>query len=197
MVDKLKEYNKHWAAIEKLKNHSYFIDMAKSQSPEYLFIGCSDSRVASELILGLNPGELFVHRNVSNVINENDIDAMAVLQYAIEELKVRHIIVCGHTGCGGVKASLENNVSGYLKEWLKDIRDIAEEHKDELDREADFCHKHNKLVELNVQHQVKNIATNAMMQKAWKNGQNTVVHGWIYQMESGLIKDLNISVNGK
>lgn len=166
----------------------YFENLAKDQRPEYLWIGCSDSRVPANEIIGAEPGELFVHRNVANMVVHTDLNLLSVLQYAVEFLEVKHIIVCGHTGCGGVKASLTNKDYGLLNKWLRNLKDVYRLHKDEVEAETDLDSKVNKLVEMNLIEQVGNVVKTSIVQKAWKQHKRPHVHGWVYEMETGLLR---------
>lgn len=190
MEDQIKLFlsNRAWAAEKLSEDASYFENLAKDQRPEYLWIGCSDSRVPANEIIGAEPGELFVHRNVANMVVHTDFNLLSVLQYAVEFLEVKHIIVCGHTGCGGVKASLTHTDYGLLNKWLRNLKDVYRLHKDEIEAEKDFDNKVNKLVEMNLIEQVGNVVKTSIVQKAWKQHKRPHVHGWIYEMETGLLK---------
>lgn len=194
-IKKLFQNNKDWAKKIKKQNPNFFKTLSKQQSPEYLWIGCSDSRVPANEIVGLLPGEIFVHRNIANVIVHTDLNALSVIQFAVDVLKVKHIIVCGHYGCGGIKAALENKEHGLIDNWLRHIKDVYRYHQNELDKIKTEKEKVNKLCELNVFEQVANVCKTTIVQNAWKDGQELTVHGWIYGIENGLIKDLNISVS--
>jgi len=192
-IKKLFQNNKDWAKKIKKQNPNFFKMLSKQQSPEYLWIGCSDSRVPANEIVGLLPGEIFVHRNIANVIVHTDLNALSVIQFAVDVLKVKHIIVCGHYGCGGIKAALENKEHGLIDNWLRHIKDVYRYHQNELDKIKTEKGKVNKLCELNVFEQVANVCKTTIVQNAWKAGQELTVHGWIYGIENGLIKDLKIS----
>jgi carbonic anhydrase len=194
-IKKLFQNNKDWAKKIKKQNPNFFKTLSKQQSPEYLWIGCSDSRVPANEIVGLLPGEIFVHRNIANVIVHTDLNALSVIQFAVDVLKVKHIIVCGHYGCGGIKAALENKEHGLIDNWLRHIKDVYRYHQNELDKIKTEKEKVNKLCELNVFEQVANVCKTTIVQNAWKDGQELTVHGWIYGIENGLIKDLKISVS--
>lgn len=194
-LKKLFQNNKDWAKKIKKQNPNFFKTLSKQQSPEYLWIGCSDSRVPANEIVGLLPGEIFVHRNIANVIVHTDLNALSVIQFAVDVLKVKHIIVCGHYGCGGIKAALENKEHGLIDNWLRHIKDVYRYHQNELDKIKTEKEKVNKLCELNVFEQVANVCKTTIVQNAWKDGQELTVHGWIYGIENGLIKDLKISVS--
>ncbi|MEY4898088.1 MAG: hypothetical protein RL525_1481 [Bacteroidota bacterium] len=190
MEDQIKLFlsNRAWAAEKLSEDASYFENLAKDQRPEYLWIGCSDSRVPANEIIGAEPGELFVHRNVANMVVHTDLNLLSVLQYAVEFLEVKHIIVCGHTGCGGVKASLTNKDYGLLNKWLRNLKDVYRLHKDEVEAETNIDDKVNKLVEMNLIEQVGNVVKTSIVQKAWKQHKRPHVHGWVYEMETGLLR---------
>lgn len=186
--------NSNWAAEISNKKPDLFSQLANHQNPEYLWIGCSDSRVPPTQIVDMAPGDIFVHRNIANVIAHTDFNCLSVIQYAVEALRVKHIIVCGHYGCGGVKAALENKENGLIDNWLryiKDVRDLNAEKLDGLDSEK----KHDLLCELNVVEQVANVSSTPIVQKAWKNGAALTVHGWIYHIGNGILKDLDTSIS--
>ncbi len=189
----LLDRNSNWAAEVKKNNPGFFSQLADRQSPEYLWIGCSDSRVPATQIVDLSPGEIFVHRNIANVVAHTDLNCLSVIQYAVEALKVKHIIVCGHYGCGGVKAALEDKENGLIDNWLRHVKDVSHRHIEKLDR-LDFDEKHDLLCELNIAEQVKNVCNTPIVQNAWKNEANLTVHGLIYHLKNGILKDLNISV---
>jgi carbonic anhydrase len=187
--------NKEWVANKLNKDPNYFSSMAKAQDPLYLWIGCSDSRVPANEIVGLEPGELFVHRNVANLFPHTDFNCLSVLEYAIDLLKIEHVIVCGHYGCGGVKAAMEDHQMGLVDNWLRNIRDVYARFKEELEQIADPKIRYNRLVELNVMQQVLNVCHTTIVQKAWTKGQPLWVHGWVYDMEKGLLTDLDCCVS--
>lgn len=184
------ENNKSWVDARLHKDPSFFKSMAQAQDPLYLWIGCSDSRVPANEIVGLEPGELFVHRNVANLFPHTDFNCLSVLEYAVDILKIQHVIVCGHYGCGGVKAAMEDHHLGLVDNWLRNIRDTYAKNKDELDLIADQKMRQNRLAELSVYQQVLNICHTTIVQGAWDRDQPLAVHGWIYDMESGSLKDL-------
>ncbi|MBI3597732.1 MAG: carbonate dehydratase [Nitrospirae bacterium] len=190
------ENNKKWADKIKADDPQFFAKLSKQQAPEYLWIGCSDSRVPANEIVGLLPGELFVHRNVANVVVHTDFNCLAVLQFAVEVLKVKHVIVCGHYGCGGVKAAMENKAHGLIDNWLHNIKDVYQHHRARLDAMKSDREKLNLLCELNVIEQVANVCHTTIVQDAWRRGQGLAVHSWIYSIENGLLKDLNHCVTG-
>lgn len=190
-IAKILENNKQWVA-EKLKVDSeYFTKLGKGQNPEILYIGCSDSRVTAEELLGAGPGEIFVHRNIANMVISIDLNAMSVLNYAVNQLGVKHIIICGHYGCGGVKAAMQSQDLGILNPWLRNIRDVYRLHREKLDAIKDEEEKYERLIELNVQEQCINAIKTAAVQKAAR-GRGLKVYGWIFDIHTGLIKDLKI-----
>jgi carbonic anhydrase len=185
------ENNKNWVVRKTKQDPEYFFNLAKDQDPYYLWIGCSDSRVPANEIVGLEPGELLVHRNVANVFPHTDFNCLSVLEFAVSILKVKHVIVCGHYGCTGVKAAMEDHHLGLVDNWLRNIRDVYSRNKSELEPIADHKHRHNRLVELNVLQQVLNVCSTTIVQEAWSRKQPLSIHGWVYDMESGKLKDLN------
>jgi carbonic anhydrase len=180
--------NKAWAKEKVSEDPKYFSKMAKIQTPEFLWIGCSDSRVPANEITGTKPGEIFVHRNVANMVVHTDLNLLTVLDYAVNHLKVKHVIVCGHYGCGGVKAALTNQNLGIINKWLRNIKDVYRIHKAELDGITDEEAKTDRLVELNVQEQVHDLAKTSIIQKTWKHEKRPDLHGWVYDIKDGLIK---------
>lgn len=194
MNDLQKIYNNNIAWAEKIKKDkpNFFADLSKQQSPEYLWIGCSDSRVVAEQLVGLQPGELFVHRNIANVVVPTDLNCLSVIQFAVEVLKVKHIIVCGHYGCGGVKASMQSIEHGLIDNWLCHIKSVHQKNEDELLAIDDQKKRIDRLCELNVIEQVKNICHTTVVQRAWRNYKELSVHGCIYTLETGILKDLNV-----
>lgn len=187
--EKLLLENKAWAVEKVADDPDYFERLAHIQSPEFLWIGCSDSRVPANEITGTQPGEIFVHRNVANLVVNTDVNLLAVLDYAVTHLKVKHIIVCGHYGCGGVKAaSTKTDFKPVLNMWLRNIKDVIRHHKDELDSMGNEEDRTNRLVELNVQEQVYNLAKTTVIQKCWKKEQRPDLHGWVYSLRDGIIK---------
>ncbi len=186
--EKLLLENKAWAK-EKVEDDPMFFDRLEHlQTPEFLWIGCSDSRVPANEITGTQPGEIFVHRNIANMVVNTDLNLLSVLQYAVEVLKVKHIIVCGHYGCGGVKAALTNHSYGIINKWLRNIKDVHRFHRDEVDNIEDETLRVNRMVELNVQEQVMNLAKTSIVQKSWKEKQLPHIHGWVYDLHDGIIK---------
>jgi carbonic anhydrase len=182
--------NKAWVEDKLAVSEDYFTRMADDQTPEFLWIGCSDSRVPAEDVTGTEPGELFVHRNIANQVLHTDFNMLSVLQYAVEVLKVKHIIVCGHYGCGGVRNALSHRHLGLINKWLRNIKDVYRMHQHELDGLADPERKLARLVELNVQEQVWKLAETSFVQQAWQSGHQLHIHGWVYDLRTGLIKDL-------
>ncbi|HEU0112929.1 MAG TPA: carbonic anhydrase [Flavisolibacter sp.] len=187
--EKLLLENKAWAAEKKQDDPQYFERLSHLQTPEFLWIGCSDSRVPANEITGTQPGEIFVHRNVANLVVNTDVNLLAVLDYAVTHLKVKHVIVCGHYGCGGVAAaSSKNDFKPVLNMWLRNIKDVIRHHQEELDAIPDETSRNQRLVELNVQEQVYNLAKTTIIQKAWKREQRPHLHGWVYGLKDGIIK---------
>jgi carbonic anhydrase len=191
MLDDLKARNRAWAKRKVEVDPDFFKRLAAQQSPEYLWIGCSDSRVPATEIVDLDPGEMFVHRNIANLAPPQDANYLSVLQFAVEVLKVRHILVVGHYGCGGVRAALESTDHGLIDHWLTPIRDLSHQCRHELEGLTDHD-RLNRMVELNVVHQVRNVAANPFVTHAWRRGQKLSIHGWVYSLESGLITDLDV-----
>jgi carbonic anhydrase len=196
MLDHLKANNRAWAKRMVSADPGFFRRLEGQQTPEYLWIGCSDSRVPANEIVGLDPGELFVHRNVANLAPPQDANYLSVLQFAVDVLRVKHILVVGHYGCGGISAAVDGKRRGLVDHWLHPIRDVCREHQAELDAIEDQHAKLDRLCELNVVRQVRNVATDVFVQEAWSRGQELFVHGWIYSLANGLVKDLNVSVTG-
>jgi carbonic anhydrase len=195
MTDNLLEQNRRWAAEREASDPGYFHRLSHQQSPEYLWIGCSDSRVPANVITGLDPGEVFVHRNIANVVHGADINCLSVLQFAVEVLKVRHVIICGHYGCGGIKAAVEG-ATGLLDYWLHPVRRLAREQRDILDVVADQAHRLDRLCELNVALQVETLARTPIIEAAWARGQELRIHGWCYDLKDGLIRNLECGRSG-
>lgn len=193
---KLLESNKNWATAFKKEHPEFFPELAKGQSPQYLWIGCSDSRMPPSVITDSNPGEFFVHRNIANQIIHTDLNCLSVLQYAVEVLKVKHIIVCGHYGCGGVQAAMSNDDFGQLNNWIRHLKELYNEHQYHIDSLADEDAKFKQLCEQNVFKQVANVCHTDIVQRAWKNGQSIAVHGLIYNLESGRLRELVPTVEG-
>ncbi len=193
---KLLENNKKWVADQLALEPTYFEKLANSQNPEYLWIGCSDSRVPANQITGTLPGDIFVHRNIANMVIHSDMNMLSVLSYAVEVLKVKHIIVCGHYGCGGVLAAMENKQFGLIDNWLRHIKDVYRLHFKELDAINDTKHRADRLVELNVIEQVQDLGKTSIVQNAWKRDQALHLHGWVYDVKDGIIKDLDVNFKG-
>jgi carbonic anhydrase len=193
-LKRLFERNRDWAADISAREPGFFSDLARRQTPEYLWIGCSDSRVPSTQLVNLSPGEMFVHRNVANVVVHTDLNCLSVMQYAVDVLKVKHIIVCGHYGCGGVQAALEGARFGLIDNWLRHVQDVADKHSDALARCEDTAARLRLLCELNVREQVSNVCRTTVVQAAWERGQELSVHGWVYALEDGLLRDLGLCV---
>ena len=186
--------NKAWASARLEVDEHYFDDLSKGQSPLFLWIGCADSRVPAEEITHADPGEIFVHRNVANMVVHTDMNLLSVLQYAVEVLKIKHIIICGHYNCGGVKAAMTNKDFGLINKWLRNIKEVYEKHYDELHKIKDEQSRFNALVELNDKEQIQNLAKTTIVQKAWKSSQLPHLHGWVFDIHKGEIKEVvNIS----
>lgn len=194
MLDQLKANNRAWAERMVSAKGDFFRRLERQQAPEYLWIGCSDSRVPANQIVDLDPGELFVHRNVANLAPPQDANYLSVLQFAVDVLQVKHIIVVGHYGCGGVAAAVDGRRRGLVDHWLHPIREIRDKHRPELDQIADEGARLNRLCELNVIQQVRNVASDIIVQEAWSRGQMLCVHGWVYSLGNGLVTDLDVTV---
>lgn len=194
-LEELLQKNREWSEKIREQTPEFFSTLAKQQNPDFLWIGCSDSRVPANQIVDMMPGQLFVHRNVANLVVNNDMNLLSVLQFAVEVLQVEHIIVCGHYGCGGVKASLERQSLGLIDNWLHPIRVICNDHVEELNAIEDEMQRLNRLCELNVIRQVKNLSQINVVQQAWARKQPLTLHGWVYGLDNGLIKDLNASMD--
>jgi len=194
MIRTLLDNNMNWASARVRAEPDFFRRLAAQQAPEYLWIGCSDSRVPANEIVGLDPGELFVHRNIANLAPPRDMNFLAVLQYSIEVLKVRYIIVCGHYGCGGVRAALDTERRGLIDHWLQPVTDLAHRHQDHLDAISDFDTRVNVACEHNVRAQVEYLGHNPFVTDAWRRGQKLAIHGWIYSIRDGLLRDLALTI---
>lgn len=192
---KILDNNKKWVEQQLKEDENYFQDLSKGQNPPLLWIGCSDSRVPANEIIGAKPGEVFVHRNIANLVVHTDMNMLSVVDYAVNVLNVKHIIVCGHYGCGGVKAAMSNESFGIIDNWIRHIKDLFRLHQEELYAIADEENRFNRLVELNVMEQVQDLAKTSIVQNAWKNGQKIGLHGWVYGLNSGYITDLNVNLN--
>jgi len=186
----LLENNKEWAEQAVQNDPEFFNRLKNTQKPEYLWIGCSDSRVPPDSITGTRPGEIFIHRNIANMVVHTDLNMLSVLQYAVEVLQVKHVIVCGHYGCGGVKAAMTHQSLGIINKWLRNIKDVYRMHQDEVNFLPNDDEKLNKLIELNVQEQVMNLAKTSIIQQAWKDNNAPHLHGWVYGLNDGLIKPI-------
>jgi carbonic anhydrase len=194
MLDDLKANNRAWAQRKTAVDPGFFKRLMGQQAPQYLWIGCADSRVPATEIVDLDPGEMFVHRNIANLAPPQDANYLSVLQYAVDVLQVRHIMVVGHYGCGGIAAAVDGQRRGLIDHWLHPIREVAHEHRHELDALPEERERLNRLCELNVIRQVRNVGSDVFVQDAWARGQKISVHGWVYSLESGLINDLNVTV---
>jgi carbonic anhydrase len=194
-LDHLLQNNRAWAEGIKARDPEFFLKLSRQQLPNYLWIGCSDSRVPANEIVGLLPGELFVHRNVSNVVVHTDLNCLSVIQYAVDALKVKHIIVCGHYGCGGVRAALRSDRLGLIDNWLRHIQDVRQKHEGILTSISDETIRCDRLCELNVIEQTVNVSQTTIVRDAWGRGQKLSVHGWIYGLRDGILRDLNIFIS--
>ena len=194
-LDVLFEKNRDWALSVKASDPLFFEKLSAQQSPEYLWIGCSDSRVPANQIVGLMPGEVFVHRNVANMVVHTDLNCLTVLQYAVDVLKVKHVMVVGHYGCGGVAAAYENADNGLIDNWLRNIKDVQHHYQLQLDAIEDKTQRLELLCELNVVSQVSNVCHTTIVQNAWRRGQPLAIHGWVYSLADGLLKDLDCTVD--
>ena len=195
MIEQLLKNNRAWSEGKVRADPGFFKRLEGQQAPEYLWIGCSDSRVPANEIVGMDPGELFVHRNVANLAPPQDANYLSVLQYAVEVLKVRHILVVGHYGCGGIATAVDGERHGLIDHWLHPIREVAGEHRHELERLEPHA-MHDRLCELNVVRQVRNVASDVIVQDAWARGQPLQVHGWVYSLANGLVTDLKVTLSG-
>lgn len=196
-MDKIRELlasNKNWAEKLKAEDPTFFERLSEAQNPEILWIGCSDSRITPTSSVGLLPGEMFVHRNVANLVNHSDMNCLAVMQFAVEVLKIRHIIVCGHYGCGGVKAAFDDSRFGLVDNWLRHIQDTMYKYRAELEKLADYDRRLDKLCEINVIEQIVSVGETTIVQDAWDRGQELFVHGWIYTIADGIYRDMDITV---
>lgn len=195
--DKVFENNRKWVAEKSAVDPAYFSKLAEGQNPEVLFVGCSDSRVSAEELMGAHPGEVFVHRNISNMVGSTDLNALSVVEYAIGALQVKHVVICGHYGCGGVKAAMQAQDLGLLNPWLRRIRDVYRLHRAELDAIADDRERYDRLVELNVEEQCINVIKTAVFQKAYLKTRAPAVHAWVFDMRTGRLVDLHFDFAGK
>lgn len=192
---KILDNNRQWVETKLAIDKDFFKDLAQGQNPPLLWIGCSDSRVPANEIIGAAPGEVFVHRNIANMVVHTDMNMLSVLDYAVNALKIKHIIVCGHYGCGGVKAAMGNDSIGIIDNWIRHIKDVYRHHKRYLDSVMDETERFNKFVELNVKEQVFDLAKTSIVQNAWKNGHELSLHGWVYGLNSGYVTDLNVNID--
>jgi carbonic anhydrase len=192
---KILDNNKKWVEDQLAVDKEYFKDLAKGQQPPLLWIGCSDSRVPANEIIGAKPGEVFVHRNIANMVIHSDMNMLSVLDYAVNVLKVKHVIVCGHYGCGGVKAAMGNQSIGLIDNWIRHIKDVYRLHEDYLNSFEDEDDRFNKFVEINAQEQVFDLAKTSIVQGAWRNGQDLTLHGWTYGLNSGYVTDLGVNMS--
>jgi carbonic anhydrase len=195
-LDDLLEYNRDWSNKIKAADPEFFQRLAHQQSPTYLWVGCSDSRVPANTLVGLTPGQMFVHRNVANVVVHTDLNCLSVIQFAVEVLQVRHIIVCGHYGCGGVQAALQDARLGLIDNWLRHVQDVVQKHEKLLRKAGDEAQQLRKLCELNVVEQVFHVCQTTIVRQAWERGQELSVHGWIYGLEDGILRNLNLDITG-
>jgi len=193
-IDTMLQNNRDWAEQKLKEDKDYFENMSKGQKPPVLWIGCADSRVPASEITGSHAGALFVHRNIANLVVHTDINIMSVLEYAVNQLKVKDIVICGHYGCGGVQAAMSHNHLGIINKWVRNIKDVYRIHQKELEFISDPDKRFDRLVELNVVEQFKDLVETSIVQKAWADGQELHVHGWVYDMKSGLVNDLGISM---
>ncbi len=196
VLPELIQNNRDWAENVSAEDPNFFPELAKKQKPEFLWIGCADSRVPANQIVGLMPGEVFVHRNIANVVVHTDFNCLSVVEFAVAVLKVKHIIVCGHYGCGGVKAASENHHLGLIDNWLRHIRDVRNKHEEVLRVIQDEDERLDRLCELNVVEQAHNVCHTTVVQEAWEKGQSLAVHGWIYKIQDGLIRDMKVTITG-
>jgi carbonic anhydrase len=195
--DQIFENNKRWVAEKKAINHDYFNQLSEGQNPDFLYIGCSDSRVTAEELMGVKPGEVFVHRNIANLVPNTDLSSTSVINYSVDQLRVKHIIVCGHYFCGGVKAAMEPKDMGILNPWLRNVRDVYRLHRDELNAIMDEEKRYMRLVELNVEEQCLNVIKTAIVQRSYLKNGFPMVHGWVFNMKSGELIDLKIDFDAK
>jgi len=195
-LNHLFEKNKAWAERIRRQDRNFFLELSRQQAPSYLWIGCADSRVPANEIVDLSPGELFVHRNVANLVVHTDLNCLSVMQFAVDLLKVRHIIVCGHYGCSGVLAALRRDRLGLSDNWLRHVQDVRQKHEESLAKTGDDAEAAQRLCELNVIEQVANVCQTTIALDAWERGQELTVHGWIYGLQDGLLRDLSVTVSG-
>jgi carbonic anhydrase len=196
-LDHLFAANRAWATEMTRHDQQFFHRLSQQQAPQYLWVGCSDSRVPANQIVGLPPGEMFVHRNVANVVVHTDLNCLSTMQFAVEALGISHIIVCGHYGCGGVLAALQDNRLGIVDNWLRHVQDVREKHRAALEDLATDADRHHRLCELNVLEQVLNVSRTTVVRDAWKAGRSLAIHGWIYDVADGLLRDLETSITSE
>jgi len=194
-LDHLFQRNLDWATSIKERDPDFFTNLSKQQAPDYMWIGCSDSRVPANQIVNLPPGEVFVHRNIANVVVHTDLNCLSVLQFAVDVLNVKHVVICGHYGCGGIEAAMTDNEYGLVDNWLRHVKDVYRFNEKKFDG-LDNRQKHNLLCELNVKEQVRNISNTTIVKNAWKAGKELSIHGWVYNIENGILKDLDTLVSG-
>jgi carbonic anhydrase len=197
VLNQLFANNREWAAEMTRREPDFFSRLSRQQAPEYLWIGCSDSRVPANQIVGLVPGEMFVHRNVANMVVHTDLNCLSAIQFAVEVLRVKHIIVCGHYGCGGVLSALRDEKLGLIDNWLRHVQDVHSKHETQLISLLSEAQRHDRLCELNVIEQVVNVSQTTVVREAWARGQSLAVHGWIYKLDDGLLRDLGICVTSE
>lgn len=197
LLQPLLDNNRAWSERIRAQDPNFFLELSRQQSPQYLWIGCSDSRVPANQIVGLLPGEIFVHRNVANVVVHTDLNCLSVLQYAIDVLQVRHVIVCGHYGCGGVRSALRNDRLGLIDNWLRHVQDVRLKHLQRMTETDNEEHQAERLCELNVIEQAVNVCQTTVIQEAWTRGQRVSVHGWIYSLADGLLRDLQTCISAQ
>ena len=195
-LDHLFQRNLDWATSIKDRDPDFFTNLSKQQAPDYMWIGCSDSRVPANQIVNLPPGEVFVHRNIANVVVHTDLNCLSVLQFAVDVLNVKHVVICGHYGCGGIEAAMTDNEYGLVDNWLRHVKDVYRFNEEKFDG-LDDQQKHNLLCELNVKEQVRNISETTIVKNAWKAGKELSIHGWVYNIENGILKDLDTIVPGR
>ena len=194
-LDHLFQRNLDWATSIKERDPDFFTNLSKQQAPDYMWIGCSDSRVPANQIVNLPPGEVFVHRNIANVVVHTDLNCLSVLQFAVDVLNVKHVVICGHYGCGGIEAAMTDNEYGLVDNWLRHVKDVYRFNEKKFDG-LDDRQKHNLLCELNVKEQVRNISNTTIVKNAWTAGKELSIHGWVYNIENGILKDLDTLVSG-
>jgi len=195
LYKQLLENNKNWVSARLTEDPNYFNKLAEGQKPPVLWIGCADSRVPANEIIGAAPGEVFVHRNIANMVVHTDMNMLSVLDYAVNVLKVQHVIVCGHYGCGGVRAAMTNQQFGIIDNWIRHIKDVYRLHHDELEQIEDPIKRENRFIELNVIEQVYDLSKTSIIQNSWANSSSPYIHGWVYDIRNGIIKDLKVSLN--